>query len=117
VGRGRNRRHTIRFEKPIDVKDAGGGINKAWTDLVTISAGIERVQSFRFDVERVQSGGVASLPTLRISVDSTELTRQIDNTMRAVDIRNGDIFAINFVQDLTGRGREIAITCTENAPT
>lgn len=115
--RGASRRHSIRFEKKVAVSDGGGGSTNTWTEVVTMPAGIERVQSFRFDVERVQSQGVASMPTVRISVDSTELTRTIDNTHRAVDARTGETFAVNFVQDLSGRGREIAITCTQNAPT
>lgn len=117
MGRGARRRHSIRFEKKTRVSDGGGGYTNTWTEVVTMPAGIERVQSFRFDVERLQSQGIASLPTVRFYVDSTALTRQIDNTCRAVDARNGTTFAINFIQDLGGRGRELAITCTENAPT
>lgn len=117
MGRGARRRHRIRFEKQTKVSDGGGGYTNAWSELVTMDAGIERVESFRFDVERVQSGGVASLPTLRLYVDSTVLTRQITSAMRAVDTRDGKTFAINFIQDLTGKGRELAITCTENHPT
>lgn len=117
MGRGARRRARIRFEQMTKVSDGGGGFTNTWATLVECNADIERVQSFRFDVERIQSGAVGSMPTVRISVDKTVLTSQIDNTMRAIDMRNGTVFAVNFVQDLSGRDRELNITCTESAPT
>lgn len=99
----------------VETPDGGGGVAIVWGELTTERCFIERVQSFRFDVERVQSGAVGSFPTVRLEVDYHSKTAQIDNTMRAVDLDNDTVFTVNFVQDLQGRRRKLAITCTEGS--
>jgi head-tail adaptor len=115
MSRGR-RRTQIRFEKKTETADGGGGVTITWEALCTEWAFVERVQSFRFDVERIQSGAVGAYPTVRLHVDSHSKTQQIDNTMRAVEVETGKTYSLNFVQDLTNRGRTITITATEGAP-
>lgn len=112
----RSFRDRVRFERPVTSKDAGGGSTGSWTELTTEWCDIERIQSFRFDVERKVGGSQSSMPLVRIHVHDSTLTRQIDNSMRGVDVRTNKTFEIDFVQDLDGQGRRLVISASEGAP-
>lgn len=110
-------RDRIRFERPVTTSDGGGGEVGAWTPLTTEWCRIERLQSFRFDVERNTGGSVGSSPLVRIHVHDHALTRQIDNSMRGVDLINSKVYELDFAQDLDGQGRTLVISASEGAPT
>lgn len=114
--RKRIRRHRLRFDKPVTTKDAYGGDEGDWTEVVTLRGEIERAQSFRFDVERVTGGGERSTPTARLWIDYTSVTATIDHTHRAVDLDTGKTFNVAFVQDLEGKSRTLCVTATEEIP-
>lgn len=108
-------RDRVRFERAVMTKDAGGGDVGTWTELTTEWCDIERLQSFRFDVERETAGSVTSMPLVRIHVHQNSLTRQIDNSMRGVNLKTGKVLNINFVQDLDGMNKTFVISGSEGA--
>lgn len=109
-------RDRVRFERPVTVSDGGGGQTGSWQELTTERCYIERLESFRFDVERQKAGSVDSMPLVRIHVHQSSVTRQITSGMRAVDLKTNKTMNINFVQDLGDRSRRLVISASEGAP-
>lgn len=112
-----DRINRVRFDKEVTTQDSGGGDVVTWTALTTERCRIERLQSFRANVEQKVAGGSISAPPVRIHVLAHTLTKQITNGMRGVDLDGGTVFNIESVQDLEGRGRELVISAIENMPT
>ena len=109
-------KHYVRVERASEVSDGQGGREITWETQVEDWARIERVRSFRGDVETVRAGGVASTPTVRIHMRSYGLTKGITASMRVLDVDEGTFFNIAFVQDIAGDGKVITMTATENLP-
>lgn len=109
----------VRIIKDAQVSDGMGGFDLSPVTHWEGPAHIERLQSFRGDVERMTAGGVGSHPVVRIHVrydDDTEELLRTGNRMRAVDVDTGITMNINFAQDMTGRKEIVVITATENLP-
>lgn len=112
-------RHFVRIEKPSYVSDGGGGYDGQWVTHSEQPAQIERIKSFRGDVERLSGGAVGAFPIVRIHMhrnDDTEPLLTFGAAWRIIDVDTGITMNINFAQDITGKGREIVVTATENAP-
>lgn len=117
--RQRRRPHRVRIEYYVDQKIPGGGRSGEWKEFLTCGAEIERLQSFRFDVERVIAGSATSAPIFRVHLDYTPVSALISGGMRLVDLLAPvkDVFHnINAVQDLAGDRRELTLLCSENVP-
>lgn len=108
-------RDRVRFERQITSSDGGGGQTGTWQALTTERCDIERLESFRFDVERQKAGSVDSMPLVRIHVHQSALTREITSGMRAVDLKTMKTMNINFVQDLDDHSRRLVISASEGA--
>lgn len=109
----------VRIIKDAEVSDGMGGFTVTPVTHWEGPAYIERLQSFRGDVERLTAGGVGSHPIVRIHVRYDDLTAELirtGNRMRAVDVDEGITMNINFAQDMTGRKEVIVVTATENLP-
>lgn len=109
----------VRIVRDVKTPDGYGGFTLATETFWEGPAHIERMPSFRGDVERQTAGGVGSHPIVRINVRQDDLTAQLRTIgagMRAVDDESGISMNINFAQDMTGRHRMIQITATENLP-
>lgn len=112
-------RHFVRIEKPTKVSDGGGGFTVTWQLVTEEHALIERIKSFRGDVERLSAGGVGSNPIVRVHVrhhTGTEPLLRFGAGWRVIDVDTDRVMNINFAQDIEGRGVNIIITATENAP-
>ncbi len=110
-------RDFVRIEKPEKVSDGGGGHQITWALHCEENAWIERVKSFRGDVERITAGGVGSHPIVRVHIHRNELTEALLKQgagWRIVDVNTEIVMNINFAQDLAGRGETIIVTATEN---
>lgn len=116
MARGRNRRHRVRFDKPVENPDGAGGFTISWDEVCTERCRIERISSLRQDAERLVAGAQSSMPVVMFHIDSHKITRTIDSTMRAVDLDGGTTFEINLIQDVLGEGRDLVVTATERAP-
>ncbi|MCG8668918.1 MAG: head-tail adaptor protein [Pseudomonadales bacterium] len=109
-------RDRVRIERRVTSSDGGGGQTGTWQALTTERCWIERLESFRFDVEREKAGSVDSMPLVRIHVYRNSLTDQITSGMRAVDLKTSKTMNINFIQALEGeRGRRYVISASEGA--
>lgn len=109
----------VRFIKDDEVPDGMGGFALAPVTHWEGPAHIERMASFRGDVERMTAGAVASHPIVRIHVRYDDLTAaltRIGSGMRAVEVDEGISMNVNFAQDMTGRKEVIVVTATENLP-
>lgn len=109
----------VRIIRDVKTPDGHGGFTLAPQTFWEGPAYIERMASFRGDVERMTAGGVGSHPIVRIHVRHDDLTGQlprIGSTMRAEDMDSEIVMNINFAQDMTGKNRIIMMTATENLP-
>ena len=112
-------RHRVRIERAAKVSDGRGGFTVTWATFWTGPAHIERLRSFRGDVERVTKGGIDAHPIVRIHVRRHTLLDEVlrnASEFRAVNLDDGITMNVNFAQDLTGKREEIVITATENQP-
>lgn len=111
-------RHRVKFEAEQEIASEGGGRTTEWVEHTTESCNIERLQSFRSDVERVLSGGNSANPIVRIHIMSHAKTRSITNAMRVLDLVTGVYMNVTTApQDLEGKGRELVVTATVGLPT
>lgn len=113
-----NPRDLIIVERPDKTRTAGGGTEINWVEHCREWAEIERMQSFRFDVERVTAGGLGSTPIVRVHVHDNARTRTITNEMRISDQTTGRTLNVTTPpQDLRNDGLYLTILCTEELPT
>ena len=109
----------IRIITDLETPDGVGGFTLSPSIHWEGPAHIERLQSFRGDVERMTAGAVGSHPIVRIHVRYDDLTAELIRTgskMRIEDEETGVTMSINFAQDMTGRREMVVITATENLP-
>lgn len=112
-------RHRVKFERATKTPDGRGGYTILWTTVWQGPAHIERLRSFRGDVERVTKGGVDSHPIVRVHVRADSVTREIARSGAGLRCWNLDDMIpmnVNFAQDMAGDRRTITVTCTENQP-
>lgn len=109
-------RDYVRFEREVTVSDGGGGQTGEWQTFCERNCWIERMENFRFDVERIQNGGVGAMPIVRIHLRADPDTKAITSGFRAFDVDRGVHMNVNFSQDIGGRNAELIITCTERGP-
>lgn len=112
-------RSYVRIERDAKVSDGAGGFTLTPETFWEGTAHIERMASFRGDVERIHAGGVGSHPIVSIHVRYDDLTGQLPRIgagMRIVDVDNGIPMNISFAQDMAGTQRMVMITASENLP-
>lgn len=112
-------RSYVRIERDAKVSDGAGGFTLTPESFWEGPAHVERMPSFRGDVERLHAGGVGSHPIVNIHVRYDDLTKQlplIGSGMRAIDVDSGIPMNITFAQDMTGSQRMVMITAAENLP-
>lgn len=117
--RQRRRPHLVRIEHYVANKVSGGGRSGEWREFLTCAGEIERLKSFRFDVEREIAGSVASAPIFRVHIDFTPQSVLITNAMRLRDELHpvpNVYHNINAIQDLVGDRRQLTLLCSENVP-
>lgn len=118
ISSGRLRQY-VRIERDQKTPDGYGGFNLTPETFWEGEAFIERMASFRGDVERITAGAVGSHPIVRIHVRADEITETLPRLgagMRIIDVDSGIRMNINFAQDMTGKSRTIMLTATENQP-
>lgn len=109
----------VRIEADAKTSDGMGGFDLSPVTHWEGPAHIERLQSFRGDVERMTAGGVGSHPIVRVHVRYDDETAELIRTgagMRLIETDEGVTMNINFAQDMTGRKEIVVITATENLP-
>jgi head-tail adaptor len=109
----------VQFIKDTQTSDGMGGFDLAPQVLWEGQAFIERLQSFRGDVERMTAGAVGAHPIVRIHVRYDEQTAQLLRTgsqYRCIETDEGITMNVNFAQDMDGRKEIVVVTATENLP-
>lgn len=112
-------RSAIRIIRDVKVSDGAGGFTLTPETFWEGPAHLERMPSFRGDVERLHAGGIGSHPIVNIHVRYDDLTAQlplIGAGMRAFDLDSGITMNITFAQDMTGTQRMVMITASEHLP-
>jgi head-tail adaptor len=109
----------VEFIRDSEVSDGMGGSDLTPEVLWEGPVEIERLQSFRGDVERMTAGAVGAHPIVRIHVrydDATATLTRYGNQYRCRDVDSGITMNISFAQDMTGRREMVVVTATENLP-
>lgn len=109
----------VRFITDTKTPDGMGGFTLAPLVFWEGPAHIERMASFRGDVERMTAGAVGSHPIVRIHVRYDGETGQLIRTggqYRVLDVDENIFMNVNFAQDMTGRKEVVVVTATENLP-
>lgn len=109
----------VQIIKDAKVRDNMGGFDLSPVVHWEGPAHIERLKSFRGDVERMTAGAVGAHPIVRVHVRYDELTSQLlrgGNAWRLVDTDENITMNISFAQDMDGRKEMVVITAAENLP-
>lgn len=109
----------VQFIKDTQTPDGMGGFTQTPVVHWEGPAHIERMASFRGDVERMTAGAVGAHPIVRIHVRYEDLTAELIRSgsgMRALDVDENISMNVNFAQDMTQRKEVIVVTATENLP-
>lgn len=87
----------MRFEAPVAGDDGGGGVTTGFAPRFTVSAGLFNAGGS----ETVQAARLEGRSLARCRIRFSRQAREISTDWRMVDARNGDIWNIREVDDIT----------------
>lgn len=111
--RGRTNSTKIAFLTQTSVSDGQGGVTETWATGAVVWAEIEYPTGYRFDVERQESGRMASMPVVTFIVEDSPQTRGIATGQLLKDLDRGVAYTINAIVPGDSVGRKLRFTTTQ----